>query len=427
MEAAGLLPALVPFLTPSSFPSPSLLETKKGEVRQELRHHYHSDEQQQQQQQQQQLEKEMQAHALFSLYNLCRVHPLRQEQAALLNVLPPLLALSSLPPSSSPSSSSSIPPSSHHLLPSSSTSLRPLALSLLCDLAHTSPLTRREVWREGGVPFLLRLLLEEYWQVPALNAIAVCLTSELGGETIVPPPSLPPSLGGTGGAGAGGGGTTTTTTAAAAAAAAATTTDGNSNDSKEQEKIGTEEEDIMGGKEGGMESVEALLLLPPSLASLASMVSSAPAKTFEQLAGPLVEMLTKSARLRKALCLSRSKSSCALGASLPASSAEKKEAGTNQNTPSSLPPSSSSSSSSSFLPALLSKLASPKASVRKPVLVILRLLYVHAHDEKTQNYLIERHNLVSLMQRLVADTGHIIVRDLAGQLLKEFEKRQIKG
>jgi hypothetical protein len=50
------------------------------------------------------------------------------------------------------------------------------------------------------------------------------------------------------------------------------------------------------------------------------------------------------------------------------------------------------------------------------------LLYTHAKDEKTKKELVERNNLISLMQRLVADTGHIIVRDLAGQLLKEFEK-----
>jgi len=50
------------------------------------------------------------------------------------------------------------------------------------------------------------------------------------------------------------------------------------------------------------------------------------------------------------------------------------------------------------------------------------LLYTHAQDEKTKKDLIENNKLISLMQRLVADTGHIVVADLAGQLLKEFEK-----
>lgn len=43
--------------------------------------------------------------------------------------------------------------------------MKEVALSIACDLAHTSEVTREELWKHQGVDFYLLLLLENYWQV----------------------------------------------------------------------------------------------------------------------------------------------------------------------------------------------------------------------------------------------------------------------
>ncbi|EWM20613.1 HEAT, type 2 [Nannochloropsis gaditana] len=64
----------------------------------------------------------------------------------------------------------------------------------------------------------------------------------------------------------------------------------------------------------------------------------------------------------------------------------------------------------------------PQASVRKPSLLLLRLLYEAAPDPEFKANLISDFHLIPMMQQLVADASHVLVRDLAGQLLADFEK-----
>ena len=157
------------------------------------------------------------------------------------------------------------------------------------------------------------------------------------------------------------------------------------------------------------------------------MIHTARAQTFEQLSGPLLDMMTKSTLLRRTLVrppflpptrpptpvLSLLRTVCLYQAapsiSLPPSPTH----------PPTHPPKKTQGTSPSFLTALLSKLAHPKAVVRKPVLTLLRLIFTH-HEKKEE--LISTYSLYPLMHKLQADESQVLVCGLATQLLKDFDK-----
>ena len=72
------------------------------------------------------LDKDMEAHALTCLYNLCRVNHKRQEKAAVAGLLPLLQR-------------------AYH----ERNGMKEIALTIICDLAHTSSSTREELWKNG--------------------------------------------------------------------------------------------------------------------------------------------------------------------------------------------------------------------------------------------------------------------------------------
>lgn len=75
--------------------------------------------------------------------------------------------------------------------------------------------------------------------------------------------------------------------------------------------------------------------------------------------------------------------------------------------------------SASFVSALLSKLQHPKAIVRKPVLTLLKMVYQH-HDRKPN--FIHDYDLYPAIRALAQDHSQVLVKDLALQLLHDFDK-----
>lgn len=85
---------------------------------------------------------------LNTIYNLCRLNKTRQEDAALNGIIPILQRMFK-----------------------SERPLKEFALPILCDMAHSGKVGRRELWRNKGLQFYVSLLSEPYWQVTALDAI----------------------------------------------------------------------------------------------------------------------------------------------------------------------------------------------------------------------------------------------------------------
>ncbi|MCJ1290554.1 hypothetical protein MMC34_002093 [Xylographa carneopallida] len=92
---------------------------------------------------------------LNTIYNLCRLNKTRQEDAALNGIIPILQRMFK-----------------------SERPLKEFALPILCDMAHSGKVGRRELWRNKGLQFYTSLLSEPYWQVTALDAIFVWLQEE---------------------------------------------------------------------------------------------------------------------------------------------------------------------------------------------------------------------------------------------------------
>ncbi|KAG5364729.1 Cytokinesis protein [Yarrowia sp. E02] len=90
-----------------------------------------------------------------TLFNLCRLSPHRQDEAAECGAAPYLqsAALSSLP-------------------------VKDFALPLLCDMAHSSKATRKILWRHDVLTTYLRLLPDPYYQVNAMDSIIVWFDDE---------------------------------------------------------------------------------------------------------------------------------------------------------------------------------------------------------------------------------------------------------
>jgi hypothetical protein len=92
--------------------------------------------------------REMSNQILNTIYNLCRLSKSRQEDAALNGIIPLLLKIVK-----------------------TERPLKEFALPILCDMAHSGKVGRRELWRNKGLAFYISLLSDPYWQVTALDAI----------------------------------------------------------------------------------------------------------------------------------------------------------------------------------------------------------------------------------------------------------------
>lgn len=92
--------------------------------------------------------REMSNQILNTIYNLCRLSKRRQEDAALNGIIPLLIKIVK-----------------------QERPLKEFALPILCDMAHSGKVARRELWRHKGLAFYISLLSDPYWQVTALDAI----------------------------------------------------------------------------------------------------------------------------------------------------------------------------------------------------------------------------------------------------------------
>ncbi|OAX80201.1 STE/STE11/CDC15 protein kinase, partial [Emergomyces africanus] len=92
---------------------------------------------------------------LNTIYNMCRLSKPRQEDAALNGIIPLL-----------------------QKIVKTERPLKEFALPILCDMAHSGKVGRRELWRNKGLPFYVSLLSDPYWQVTALDAIFTWLQEE---------------------------------------------------------------------------------------------------------------------------------------------------------------------------------------------------------------------------------------------------------
>ncbi|SLM40936.1 cell division control protein 15 cdc15 [Lasallia pustulata] len=99
--------------------------------------------------------REISNQVLNTIYNMCRLNKLRQEDAALNGIIPILLRILK-----------------------TERPLKEFALPILCDMAHSGKVGRRELWRNKGLPFYISLLADPYWQVTALDAIFIWLQEE---------------------------------------------------------------------------------------------------------------------------------------------------------------------------------------------------------------------------------------------------------
>ena len=94
--------------------------------------------------------REVSNQVLNTIYNLCRLDKARQEEAAMNGIIP---VLQRIIKTKGP--------------------LKEFALPILCDMAHSGKVGRRELWRNKGLAFYISLLADEYWQVTALDAIFI--------------------------------------------------------------------------------------------------------------------------------------------------------------------------------------------------------------------------------------------------------------
>ena len=92
--------------------------------------------------------RELSNQILTTIYNLCRLSKRRQEDAAVDGIIPILIKIVK-----------------------QERPLKEFALPILCDMAHSSRATRRELWQNKGLAFYISLLSDPYWQVTALDGI----------------------------------------------------------------------------------------------------------------------------------------------------------------------------------------------------------------------------------------------------------------
>ncbi|KAG9240832.1 cell division control protein-like protein 15 [Calycina marina] len=99
--------------------------------------------------------REMSNQVLNTMYNLCRLSKVRQEDAATNGIIPLLQRIMK----------TKRPP-------------KEFALPILCDMAHSGKVGRKYLWQNKGMQFYVSLLEDQYWQVTALDAIFIWLQEE---------------------------------------------------------------------------------------------------------------------------------------------------------------------------------------------------------------------------------------------------------
>jgi len=87
---------------------------------------------------------------LNTMFNLCRLSKIRQEDAAVNGIIPLLKRIMD----------TNRPP-------------KEFALPILCDMAHSGKVGRKYLWQNRGLQFYISLLADQYWQVTALDAIFI--------------------------------------------------------------------------------------------------------------------------------------------------------------------------------------------------------------------------------------------------------------
>ncbi|KAI9773816.1 MAG: hypothetical protein M1840_006041 [Geoglossum simile] len=99
--------------------------------------------------------REISNQVLNTMYNLCRLSKVRQEDAALNGIIPLL-----------------------QRIVKTERPLKEFALPILCDMAHSGKVGRKILWQNHGLQFYISLLADPYWQVTALDAIFIWLQEE---------------------------------------------------------------------------------------------------------------------------------------------------------------------------------------------------------------------------------------------------------
>ncbi|POS87394.1 cell division control protein-like protein 15 [Erysiphe pulchra] len=100
--------------------------------------------------------REISNQVLNTMYNLCRLSKVRQEDAAINGIVPLL----------------------QRIMKTTDRPPKEFALPILCDLAHSGKVGRKYLWQNKGLEFYVSLLGDQYWQVTALDAIFVWLQEE---------------------------------------------------------------------------------------------------------------------------------------------------------------------------------------------------------------------------------------------------------
>lgn len=100
--------------------------------------------------------RELSNQILGTIYNLCRVSPERQRDAAQAGIIPLLIKIAQ----------------------QDKTPVRQFALPILCDMVQAGRAARRELWQHKGLAFYVSLLSDAYWQGTALDSIFVWLQEE---------------------------------------------------------------------------------------------------------------------------------------------------------------------------------------------------------------------------------------------------------
>mmetsp|Transcript_15181 Transcript_15181/g.17869 ORF Transcript_15181/g.17869 Transcript_15181/m.17869 type:complete len:303 (-) Transcript_15181:21-929(-) len=153
LESAGAIPSLVPFFSLCSSNSNSHSELPQGSNRRLTQDFTVAGCVDQIKTQQ---AKEIQNLVMLAMFYLCRLNRSRQEQAAKAGVIPYLKdAIVTL------------------------SAVKTFALQILCDFAHTSKITRQELWRNNIQDFYLDLLVsgEVFWQEKALVSLEAWLAN----------------------------------------------------------------------------------------------------------------------------------------------------------------------------------------------------------------------------------------------------------
>ena len=241
---------------------------------------------------------------LNTIYNLCRLNKSRQEDAALNGIIPVL----------------------QHIIKTKGP-LKEFALPVLCDMANSGKVGRRELWRNKGLAFYISLLSDEFWQVTALDAIFIWYVSSLR------PARCALSL----------------------------------MFCRLQEETAKVEEHLLDGS---------------FTSGVIKCFTSAKANAFENLLEPLQKLLRLS------------------------------------------PPIARSLANPDLFHRLLQKLQSNKAVVRLNLLRIIRSIY-DASEE--QGALMSRYGLEETIQRLAENDGAVLVRNMAGELIKSCELNDTLG